>query len=82
MSKLRTRAFPFASALSNNLLRCVTVFALFALLLPLAITANSGGKSYFVYIGTYTHTASKGIYAYRFSPATGDILSLGLIRLI
>jgi 6-phosphogluconolactonase len=35
--------------------------------------------NYFVYIGTYTNTPkSKGIYAYRFDPATGKLDSLGL----
>ena len=33
---------------------------------------------YLVYVGTYTETKSKGIYAYRFNPATGQLSSLGL----
>ncbi len=33
---------------------------------------------YLVYIGTYTAKTSKGIYAYRFNPATGRLVSLGL----
>jgi 6-phosphogluconolactonase len=51
------------------------------LLLFSGAAANAGGrgKSYFVYIGTYTHTTSKGIYAYRFSPSTGAIAPLGLV---
>jgi 6-phosphogluconolactonase len=56
-------------------------FALVSLLLfsfPGCIAA-AGGKPYLVYIGTYTHTASKGIYAYRFSPATGAVVPLGLV---
>jgi 6-phosphogluconolactonase len=42
------------------------------------VAAGGAGKSYFVYIGTYTHTASKGIYAYRFWPSKGNIVALGL----
>ena len=38
--------------------------------------ANKG--HYLVYVGTYTETKSKGIYAYRFNPATGQLSSLGL----
>lgn len=33
---------------------------------------------YLVYIGTYTEKTSKGIYVYRFNPATGRLTSLGL----
>ena len=40
-------------------------------------TVASKGK-YLVYVGTYTETKSKGIYAYRFNPATGQLSSLGL----
>ncbi len=35
-------------------------------------------NEHFVYFGTYTRTASKGIYAYRFDPATGALTSIGL----
>jgi 6-phosphogluconolactonase len=50
-----------------------------SLLVPIsAVRAKTAGKSYIVYIGTYTHTESKGIYGYRFSPSTGEIVSLGL----
>lgn len=44
----------------------------------LAKTMKSA-KSYIVYIGTYTKNGkSKGIYAYRLNPATGDLAPLGL----
>jgi len=33
---------------------------------------------YFVYVGTYTEPKSKGIYVYRFDPATGRSAPLGL----
>ncbi len=35
-------------------------------------------SSFMVFVGTYTNGASKGIYAYRFHPASGDIEPLGL----
>jgi 6-phosphogluconolactonase len=38
----------------------------------------SANGDYFVYIGTYTGPASKGIYAYRFRPADGKLTSIGL----
>lgn len=37
-------------------------------------------KSYIVYVGGYTRMSGKGIYALRFTPATGDMESLGLIQ--
>lgn len=38
---------------------------------------KAAGK-YFAYIGTYTGPNSKGIYAFRFDPATGGMESIGL----
>jgi 6-phosphogluconolactonase len=35
-------------------------------------------SKYLVYVGTYTGKGSKGIYAYRFDPATDQLTSLGL----
>jgi 6-phosphogluconolactonase len=35
-------------------------------------------SKYLVYVGTYTEKGSKGIYAYRFDPATDQLTSLGL----
>ena len=47
---------------------------------PLAAASVMPAASveYFVYIGTNTQTRSKGIYAYRFQPASGKISPLGL----
>jgi 6-phosphogluconolactonase len=49
------------------------------LLLTTVFAAAADGK-YFFYVGTYTQdgSKSKGIYAYRFDPATGESTSLGL----
>jgi 6-phosphogluconolactonase len=33
---------------------------------------------YWMYVGTYTKTASKGIYSFRFQPSTGRIFPVGL----
>ncbi len=51
-----------------------------ALWMPNAQAAKkpSANGDYFVYIGTYTGPASKGIYAYRFHPADGKLTSIGL----
>ena len=50
-----------------------------SMLLPRPGSAAASGQSYLVYIGTYTRTASKGIYAHRFTPSTGEIAPLGLM---
>lgn len=42
-----------------------------------ATAMAAAGPSYF-YVGTYTNKGSKGIYQYRFDPATGKVESLGL----
>ena len=61
-----------------NLLR-PTFSAAIVLLAPLAFLAGAkpranAGKAYRVYAGTYTtKTASKGIYQFRFDPATGKM---------
>lgn len=56
-----------------------------ALLGPMAANAAAPAKhhiakSYMVYVGGYTRVTGKGIYAYRFNPATGDVAPLGLIE--
>jgi 6-phosphogluconolactonase len=48
-----------------------------ALWMPNAQSAKKP-SDYFVYIGTYTGPASKGIYAYRFHPADGKLTPIGL----
>jgi 6-phosphogluconolactonase len=63
------------------------VFALFmafflSLLLPPCVRGAEKAPpmgEYLVYIGTYTGKESKGIYAYRFVPKTGQLVSLGLV---
>src|SRR5258707_8269703 len=55
------------------------------LLAPLLMSISAGAaapveRSYLMYVGTYTEdgSKSKGIYAYRYDPATAEITSAGL----
>jgi 6-phosphogluconolactonase len=48
---------------------------LIILLVPAAAALDD---QYLVYVGTYTGKGSEGIYAYRFHPATGESVSVGL----
>ncbi len=58
----------------------LVVLGLLALLMPFAVGESSTAKdSYLTYVGTYTGPASKGIYAFRFDPASGKSTSLGLM---
>ncbi len=74
--------------LKPRAVRAVSGLALAAALLaPLASSAADEhahhhhlAKSYIVYVGGYTRVSGKGVYAYRFNPATGDIAPLGLIE--
>ena len=50
-------------------------FALFVLLV-LPCAGQQTNREYLVYAGTYTRTASKGIYAWRFQPSTGKLTTL------
>ncbi|MHB8652417.1 MAG: lactonase family protein [Terriglobia bacterium] len=61
----------------------VLILSLFTATLFSSPSARGAEKScahdnYLVYVGTYTGPSSKGIYAYRFDPATGGLTSLGL----
>jgi 6-phosphogluconolactonase len=48
------------------------------LVVLLATVAEALDYEYLVYVGTYTGRGSSGIYAYRFDPAAGESVSLGL----
>ncbi|MGD0962848.1 MAG: lactonase family protein [Candidatus Acidiferrales bacterium] len=77
---MNLRHFSSSAARDKNLRGSIAVIALLVLLLlPCGIAAGSGAKSYFVYAGTFTSTASKGIYGFRFSPSTGAVVPLGLL---
>lgn len=51
----------------------VAAVLLFAIPFLNAGTTPKGKSSYLVYIGTYTGPTSKGIYVFRFDPATGNM---------
>ncbi len=57
-------------------LRIFGLICLLAVFLPPA--AQALADECLVYVGTYTGQGSEGIYAYRFDPATGDAVPLGL----
>ncbi len=42
------------------------------------IAQSSESKEYLVYVGTYTRRGSKGIYAFRYNPSTGQFAEIGL----
>jgi len=48
------------------------------LLSVLAAVACAADFRYLVYVGTYTDKGSKGIYAYRFDPSSGELGDVGL----
>ncbi len=50
-----------------------------AMLVFPARAAQRSAEEYLVYFGTYTRTASKGIYAYRFQPSSATLIPLGLV---
>jgi 6-phosphogluconolactonase len=59
-------------------LRIIRALAvLFLFLLSASIAAAAAGE-YFVYIGTYTLRRGKGIYTFRFQPATGKVTAPSL----
>jgi 6-phosphogluconolactonase len=43
------------------------------------VLAQAPADDYFMYLGTYTAHASKGIYAYRFQPSTGKLTFMGAV---
>ena len=42
-------------------------------------TGHAADYKYLIYVGTYTDKDSKGIYAYRFDPVTGESDAVGLV---
>ncbi len=51
-----------------------------ALTPSIAAPVSKTAKSYFLYVGSYTRVTGKGIYGYRYTPATGAFAPLGLIQ--
>ena len=59
-------------------LKHIRALAGLLLFLLCASVAGAAGGEYFVYIGTYTRSRGKGIYIFRFRPATGKVTALSL----
>src|SRR5258706_11128701 len=50
-----------------------------AMLLGIALAPSAlAATKYFAYVGTYTREKSKGIYSFRFDPASGEFSPMGL----
>lgn len=49
------------------------------LLLSVFVPRSLAAGNYLVYVGTYTHEESKGIYAYRFNTSIGKLSNIGLV---
>jgi len=49
-----------------------------ALLFPSVLAAKDSPKNYLLYVGTYTDKDSKGIYAFHFDAASGELTPAGL----
>jgi len=58
--------------------KLIRALAGFLLFLFGASIAGAASREYFVYIGTYTRSRGKGIYTFRFQPATGKLTALSL----
>jgi 6-phosphogluconolactonase len=65
---------------SRDFLRTLTLLVAVLVLTTLVATAAAQTGKYLFYVGTYTEegSKSKGIYAYRYDGATGEITALGL----
>src|SRR5688572_29825472 len=61
----------------RKIVRKLFVFVM-ALMTLAPIGAQQGKGEWLAYIGTYTRGKAKGIYAYRFQPATGEVKEIGL----
>jgi 6-phosphogluconolactonase len=51
---------------------------LLSILLTSAFAKDQPSKPYVLFVGTYTDKDSKGIYAYRFTPSSGELTPLGV----
>jgi 6-phosphogluconolactonase len=69
-----------ASGEIMNRRQALIVLGLLSFLTPFAQAEGSTAKHpYLIYVGTYTGPSSKGIYAFRFDPDSGNSTSLGLV---
>jgi len=59
----------------RGFIRSMILLLICLLFVPIIFAASA---EYFVYIGTYTRSRGKGIYTFRFQPATGKLTPLSL----
>jgi 6-phosphogluconolactonase len=59
--------------------RFLKLSKLVAVLVVLATVIQATDYRYRIYVGTYTEKSSKGIYAFRFDPVSGETDSIGLV---
>ena len=60
------------------MVRCRILKLIGLVILLLTTVAEITAAEYLMYVGTYTGTGSKGIYAFHFDPATGETDAVGL----
>ncbi len=59
--------------------RCLQAFLFILFVVAIGVASDSPPKgSYILYVGTYTEKESKGIYAYRYDPASSELTPMGL----
>jgi len=68
----------YAALCDRGMTNLRSFHVLFALTLILVTCVSAGAQSFLTFVGPYTNTSSKGIYAYRFDASTGELTSLGL----
>jgi 6-phosphogluconolactonase len=62
----------------KNIFRWYTLLLLIVFLATNVSSAKQKNKNYMLFVGTYTKTTSKGIYAYHYDAVSGQLKPLGL----
>jgi 6-phosphogluconolactonase len=62
----------------RNAVRCGLTSALFLMTAGLPLAAANGAQDYWMYVTSYTARGGRGIYAFRFHPASGKVEPAGL----
>jgi 6-phosphogluconolactonase len=65
--------------MTRNLVAAVLVTCAAVTALGAVPAAPKSSGEYFVYVGTYTAATSRGIYAWKFNPASGALTSVGQV---
>jgi 6-phosphogluconolactonase len=72
------RTYMPKSLLESAKHRLAILFLFLLCVLEVTFAQNAGLRGDLVYVGTYSAHGGKGIYAYRFDPSSGRLISLGL----